>query len=898
MNKFSMLTNSVHGVINQSLNASLVSSDACDYSRPNDAVYEVLQNNSSESLKNPSHGATGGGIVSSGHQNHQQQQINRYSVLRDADSTVVDFGFEVNTATNGNGYQARNLKSFSETKARIHNLNCELKPQPQRDLRPHSTPATLLWLEENYEIAEGVCIPRKTLYDHYTDFCARNCIQPVNAASFGKIIRQQFPQLTTRRLGTRGQSRYHYYGIGIRETSSYYEFAYSRKATSSNSMGDHTRSETNTVNKTNQTPTTEQINPSRHRVGAILPDFPDLNQLSLPSNIDEAKARTFMIMYRTHCQRILDVVVRANFDEIQTLVLYFWQGIPTHLSSILSSNALMDIIGVCDCILYKSIANLLMPSALQTFPESLIRIIRKFIQEFEYWLKMALYNLPEALCELKISLCKRLNSLLKRQTSISHLIQAARMIINNGDVIPQMVQDWKCLNVDLIAQETIESLHKSEATTPHVEIVQRVFREIEQLLEDEIQIEGYFEWINHLVRHCIIKSTEKYLITPKEDSKRFLLTWSSFGARIIREMTINSAPSFGSFHLLRLLFDEYLLHILEYCQIDEYITELMASIDHDRAPHLLEDCFGGTTCDDSIALASEHYQSPLADYVVDQIHPVATPIATIDPSSVDHSIVTSEQREKTSSTAIVDLNMATNVIQDCNRENQTESQIRDYYHHGSQRNNIQEIATNSSTPMISDRKTIPTPFPSAVASDITTNNSASNFSTTENTYHDHSSHFSQHQTHHTRIHGHSPHESDARMSDHHQSQSYDDQFISPKRARSQSYQRMMHIPSEFDNSNAHHHHHHHHHHSHSLHHHHTNHHHSYGAPTSTFSPIVREELDVNSDQVSTRTHSQHTNLIYTISHGVTETAGNGNGGEETMFDVCNNLKSEQFNEYC
>ena len=27
-------------------------------------------------------------------------------------------------------------------------------------LRPHSTPVTLSWLERNYELSEGVCIPR------------------------------------------------------------------------------------------------------------------------------------------------------------------------------------------------------------------------------------------------------------------------------------------------------------------------------------------------------------------------------------------------------------------------------------------------------------------------------------------------------------------------------------------------------------------------------------------------------------------------------------------------------------------------------------------------------------------------------------------------------------------
>lgn len=50
------------------------------------------------------------------------------------------------------------------------------------------TPARL---DENYEMAEGVCIPRNTLYLHYVDFCAKNSMQPVNAASFGKVgVRQ------------------------------------------------------------------------------------------------------------------------------------------------------------------------------------------------------------------------------------------------------------------------------------------------------------------------------------------------------------------------------------------------------------------------------------------------------------------------------------------------------------------------------------------------------------------------------------------------------------------------------------------------------------------------------------------------------------------------------------
>ena len=33
-----------------------------------------------------------------------------------------------------------------------------------------------------------MCLPRSTIYEHYVDFCERERAQPINAASFGKVI--------------------------------------------------------------------------------------------------------------------------------------------------------------------------------------------------------------------------------------------------------------------------------------------------------------------------------------------------------------------------------------------------------------------------------------------------------------------------------------------------------------------------------------------------------------------------------------------------------------------------------------------------------------------------------------------------------------------------------------
>lgn len=58
-------------------------------------------------------------------------------------------------------------------------------------------------------------------------------------------------------------------------------------------------------------------------------------------------------MYRAHCQRILDSVVRANFHEVQDFLIHFWQGMPQHMLPILGCQETLDLIVVCDFILYN-----------------------------------------------------------------------------------------------------------------------------------------------------------------------------------------------------------------------------------------------------------------------------------------------------------------------------------------------------------------------------------------------------------------------------------------------------------------------------------------------------------------------------------------------------------------
>lgn len=60
-------------------------------------------------------------------------------------------------------------------------------------------------------------VPRGRVYANYVARCATEHVTVLNPASFGKLVRVLFPGLKTRRLGVRGESKYHYVNFSLAE---------------------------------------------------------------------------------------------------------------------------------------------------------------------------------------------------------------------------------------------------------------------------------------------------------------------------------------------------------------------------------------------------------------------------------------------------------------------------------------------------------------------------------------------------------------------------------------------------------------------------------------------------------------------------------------------------------
>ncbi len=60
-------------------------------------------------------------------------------------------------------------------------------------------------------------VPRNRVFLHYATRCGTERVPPLNPASFGKLVRIIFPGIQTRRLGMRGESKYHYVDLSLIE---------------------------------------------------------------------------------------------------------------------------------------------------------------------------------------------------------------------------------------------------------------------------------------------------------------------------------------------------------------------------------------------------------------------------------------------------------------------------------------------------------------------------------------------------------------------------------------------------------------------------------------------------------------------------------------------------------
>lgn len=92
-------------------------------------------------------------------------------------------------------------------------------------------------------------------------------------------------------------------------------------------------------------------------------------------------------------------------------------------------------------------------------------------------------------------------------------------------------------------------------------VVVKLENEFKTTLQQESPLEKWGDWMKSVVDTVLVEYKGKDSYTRA--ARQFLLKWSFYSSMVIRDLTLRSAASFGSFHLIRLLFDEYMIFIIE-----------------------------------------------------------------------------------------------------------------------------------------------------------------------------------------------------------------------------------------------------------------------------------------------------------------------------------------------
>nr|CAB3265546.1 RFX1/2/3 regulatory factor X [Phallusia mammillata] len=463
-------------------------------------------------------------------------------------------------------------------------------------------PKTVHWLMEHFENAEGVSLPRALMYNHYILHCNEQTLDPVNAASFGKLVRSVFLGLRTRRLGTRGNSKYHYYGIRIkansplnrlqdeinciamRQQSSLHR---SRNKMMSITPHDDKSEVQQATSQIQQSTPSEQVQQQAQQHQQYLGDatqaLPDLDPIQftaedppLPDDVTQDDLMILEDLYRDHCSNVLDVIVSLQFTMIENLWQSFWRAdynsdepsmtreefemkLPRHkLLALCSWAPVQRWVKDSDHMMYQSLVEVLIPDVLRPIPSALTQAIRNFAKGLETNLKRSLEkgDIPMDLIRIKVSAVSAFSQTLRRYTSLNHLAQAARAVLNNVSQINQMLADLNRVDFANVQEQA------SWVCQCDDNLVRELETDFKSVLSEQRTLEQWADWLENVVGKIL--QPHEGSATFARAARQFLLKWCFYSSMVIRDLTLRSAASFGSFHLIRLLYDEYMFYLVEH----------------------------------------------------------------------------------------------------------------------------------------------------------------------------------------------------------------------------------------------------------------------------------------------------------------------------------------------
>ncbi|KAI0979876.1 hypothetical protein GJ496_001919 [Pomphorhynchus laevis] len=381
------------------------------------------------------------------------------------------------------------------------------------------------WLRDNFEPSHGTSLQRSTIYTFYLDYCAQREKNPVNQASFGKLIRCVFMGIKTRRLGTRGNSKYHYYGIRLSSSSFY-----------------HKRIKNEDFKEILEKSCKEKIK-LKHKDNGLSADFDDFDfefynaimNVSDADGVSRQDLLKFTRCYKENNEKMFEEIVDENIEQalsgLKEFPMYwdYWHEVP--MSKVCLSSKVQYYIERCDIYLYWRFIEFAVADVLADNLDERFDFTQRFIDESRHIISTTdRYTIISHIkCECLDVVCLHIDQM----RNINKLKQYVDKIFCVDDRLSSVYTSLQSVDVELVFFD-LNWICRCDK-----DIVIRIYSEMLRMLSQYNEVECWAIWINKTVNRFLLPFNENKNSFRKA-GKIFVSKINAFCNAITKELTLRN----------------------------------------------------------------------------------------------------------------------------------------------------------------------------------------------------------------------------------------------------------------------------------------------------------------------------------------------------------------------
>lgn len=514
----------------------------------------------------------------------------------------------------GGGPTAQNDKELREMLR--HNLGRKLKEVAAEVLATDRTSRSekskqlfaMLWLQQACRIGK-TSVPRNRVFSKYASRCANERVVPLNPASFGKLVRVIFPNIQTRRLGVRGESKYHYVDLEMIEddeetqpprqmprvassrvslkrqdstasqprmpatdtaafpiqpqlpfsTTSYYP----QNSSKGRCYADIHSSQTTGYEYELRFPTPELLNNADGDPLEIV--MPDVSPY-LPEGTDPDASEALVALYKSHITSLVDAVRFCKEKQFFRLFTSFQGTLTVPVAKLFAMDKLSPWIRECDWMMYQKMIRNVAQLTLQVAPAPVLKFLDNVWKLLHGHINKAFHNLPSTVLAARLEPATVFSHLLRQMLRVNSTAHAAAVMLTVDENRDRMWGDYQAyVNIKRIMENELPHSCNHELVA---EILSKEIRAIFLPLKSEMWLpDGTFYQIStpdppvDILQETVIDRIAAFLTRlpsrfPDLSARTILHTLNAISTAILREITVENGPSFQGWWLTKVFVDE------------------------------------------------------------------------------------------------------------------------------------------------------------------------------------------------------------------------------------------------------------------------------------------------------------------------------------------------------